>query len=384
MITPARRHVVSALVVSFVLHIVGVWLVHRVHPPAEQAPLLRLRLPRRQIPMERLETRPAVPVERSLLERLRATGSPRAAPQIAGGGEAAPMPEVELPAEEFDVLTRRKKASVEALRDTLIKLALGDPEWGTNFEADLGEFDAQRRHRTTVLVDRDTGKLLKAYLHVPSYRNYLSPPCEWHGGAGLEGVLVAVESGRSLPTPPPFENEVHWFDLRGCSRLGDLEADPIHRFSIYPRRDRLSHEQLRDFPFIDLAYIDVYSTREMVTYLSGGGFALMDAGQFYHVKRELQKALGERVGERLFELGHPVFDFVYAVDRYQDESNRLCPSFGPLTALVLDGRLLSLTGVPSFNPQAACPANRVYVNAIAYALTQPSKLGGRFGATGRQ
>ena len=92
-----RRHVVLALLISCVFHVSGVWMAYVIRPSDLETGVLRVRLPTQRIPPERLETLPAIPVPRPLLERLRATGGPQAVPLEAGGEVKVLLPKGAAP-----------------------------------------------------------------------------------------------------------------------------------------------------------------------------------------------------------------------------------------------------------------------------------------------
>ena len=191
-----------------------------------------------------------------------------------------------------------------------------------------------------------------------------------------------IERGKNLPSWPPFENQIHWYHLGARSNRWipvewDPVLDPIHSFPMFYSRKKLAYQEVKKYPFLAMAYIDVESTDVMVRYLMEGGFALLNGWQYSHLKRELEQTVDKRLETVQIELGHPVFHAYYDVTKYR-EANRTCPGVGPLRALRFDGRLIAITGVPRFNLDAPCLSNQLYVNALVYGLVQPSRMGGRY------
>ena len=367
-----NTRVAVAIVASALLHGVGVWLFYVLTPPDLKERVFRVRVPVRRMAIERLRVRAPVPVPHPLLERLRATGGPPALEVDVGVGEMAPLPEIGiLVAEERPPLAQEEKRQIEGELDSLdARLVLWEQSREFLQAADLVELDAERRRRTIVLIDPDTGKLKKAYLHMPCYRNR---PLGYSGGRELSRIVDMIERHRRLPSSAPLEFEIHWYDLGLGSGWWD-PSDPIHSFGT---RNRLAYQEAKEYPFLAMRYIDVASTEVMVRYLMEGGFAVVTRAQFAHLERQLAKQVGDRLEVVQIGLGHPLFHAYYDITEYRD-GNRTCPAVRPLPGLQLDGRLIAVTGVPLFHYRAPCPGNQLYVNAIAYGLTQPSRMGGRY------
>lgn len=390
--TPGQhRRVTIALLLSALLHGLGVWLAHVLIPLDFEERAFRVRLPVRRMEIKRLKSRPPLPVPHQFLERLRAAeGAPDLEIELATGEEVS-LPEVEIPLvdEGLPLVGKEKPSAVE--RDTL-NASLDHLEQVGELPLDLVELDAEARERTVVLLDPDTGKLKKAYLHIPCYRNSrdrhggrrLAQTMErgWHGGRELAQTMKMIERGERLPSWPPFENQIHWYNLGDSSSRwipveGEPAPDPIHRFPTFYGRQKLTYQEVKKYPFLATDYIDVESTDVMIRYLMEGGFALLNGGQYYHLKRELERTVEKRLETVRIGLGHPVFHAYYDVTEYRDP-NGTCPSVGPLWTLRLDGRLIAITGVPRFNLAAPCLSNQLYVNALVYGLVQPSRMGGRY------
>ena len=136
---------------------------------------------------------------------------------------------------------------------------------------------------------------------------------------------------------------------------------------------------MKEFSVLHLGHIDVESLEAMVDYLARGGFGIMDSRQLALCETELKRRYGNRVERQLLELGHPLFHSFYDITRYA-QSNALCTGFGAVTALVLYGRVAATTPPPRFNARMPCPSNRMFVNHLAFALIQPSAMGGRYEA----
>ncbi len=155
--------------------------------------------------------------------------------------------------------------------------------------------------------------------------------------------------------------------------------DPIHGFPLFFERRKLPFQVIRKYPLLHMEHIDVGSTDVMVGYLREGGFVILKGGQYSHLQQELERRVGTRVEMVSVELGHPLFHSYFDITEYRDRSS-ICPGVSPLAGLQLDGRLIAISGVPRFISNAPCYSNQLYVNALAYGLIQPSKMGGRYKA----
>ena len=256
-----HRRVTIALLLSALLHGLGVWLAHVLMPPDFEERVFRVRLPVRRMEIERLKSRPPIPVPHQLLERLRAAEGPLDLEIEPATGEEVSLPEVEIPLadEGFSLVEKEKKPSAVE-RDPLDE-SLGHLEQVGELPLDLVELDAEARERTVVLIDPDTGKLKKAYLHIPCYRNSR----DWHGGRELAQTMEMIERGKRLPSWPPFDNQIHWYNLGAKSSKWipvewDPVPDPIHRFPTFYSRQRLVYEEVKKYPFLamDLHRCGIY------------------------------------------------------------------------------------------------------------------------------
>jgi hypothetical protein len=350
-----HRQVAACLLVSAGLHLLGVWLIHVLIPPEVEERLFRVRVPSfmPRLP-ERFKPRPAIPVPRVLLERLRAEAKPAALDLEVGDGV-----EDMLPGEEILLLDEGEKDSLVAekgawrtLEDTLPDASLGLLEQMGELPLglDLVELEAEARRRTVVLIDPETRKLMRAYLHLPCWKN--RPPLDLRGKELWE-ILDLIRRGWRLPGHVPVFGQIRYF----------------------PHGHRLRSRELQEFVLLLEKYIGVESMQVLARYLIEGGFAVTNPGSLSLLQRELQKQRGDRSQRVLIELGHPLFHAYYDIDRYVPGGP--CPGTGPLSGLELDGRLVAVVG-PPFTRNKPCPANKLYVNVLAYALIQPSPMGGRY------
>ena len=346
--------------------------------------VFRVRVPARKMEIERLRPRPPIPVPHQLLERLRAEEDLSDLEMDPGMDKVAPLPEMEVPQlDEGIILAKKEWRRSAAEGDTLdARLSLLEHVTELPVALDLVGLAAEARERTVVLIDPVTGKLKKAYLHIPCYRNSR----DWKRGRELAVALDMIERGKLLPSWPPFENRIHWYHLGPAAKKwipvkGELEPDPIHGFSMFFERRKLPYKVILKFPLLNLEYIDVVSTDVMVGYLREGGFVILKGGQYSHLQQELEGRVGTRVEMVSVELGHPLFHSYFDIVEYRDPvRSSPCPGVAPLAGLQLDGRLIAITGVPEFISNAPCYSNQLYVNALAYGLIQPSKMGGRYKA----
>lgn len=253
--------------------------------------------------------------------------------QMGGKGEWDGRPDTLLGSPQ-DVLRMISELSLSA--DLAEKLPLA---------FDLIELDAERRFRTVALVDPDTKKLKRAYFHVPSYRRMT--------GNILARSLDLMRRGFFLPKGVPIKEEIHY----------------------YPDR-LLVYDEIRAYPVLLMQHIRVESDSVLARYLINGGFVIDQfEGTLVSLHRQLQAQIGDRAKRVTLELGHPVFHAFFDIDRYYPGGP--CPGVGPTPALEVDERIVAIVG-PPFSLDRPCPANKFYANIIAFALTQPSKMGGRY------
>ncbi|MBT4496502.1 MAG: hypothetical protein HOC74_02200 [Gemmatimonadetes bacterium] len=392
----SRRRVALCLLLSAGLHLLVFILARLLFPTGVEKALFRVRVPS-YLPRqsERFRSRPSVTVSRELLGRLRATRMPRELDLALGEEGVGELPDMEIPfLEGEEVLAARwEKGEWVAEPDSFPDASLGllEQTGELPLALDMLDLDAQRRKRTVVIVDPETGKLERAYLHLPVYMNADRcsgcPPNP--GGSEVAEILNLIRRGFRLPGAVPIFSQIHWFKLGGCisgrTALMKIERfsdpDPIHRYYCHPQKHILHHTEMTEYPVILLDYIDVESSDTMAQYLIEGGFVVADPGRLGLLEQKIRKQVGERLERIRIELGHPLFHSFYDIDHYFPGGP--CPGTGPLPGLELDGRLIAVAS-PRFTRDKPCPANRLYVNVIAYALVQPSPMGGRYLARSSQ
>ena len=236
---------------------------------------------------------------------------------------------------------KREEVSMDTL-DRSFHLRESMPELTT--VRDLVELDAVGRERTAVLVDPETGKLKKAYLHLPARRT------RWT--RLLYNSLDLMKRGFRLPGEVPVEETIH----------------------LYPGHYKLGLSEMKQYPVVLLSWIGVTSVEVLAQYLVMGGFVM---GAYLPSLQEHLSQTGERAEIVKIELGHPLFHAFFDVTEYR-ERNKVCPPVEPLNALQLHNRLAAISHVPSFNLELPCYSNRLYVNAIVFGLIQQSRMGGRY------
>ena len=182
-----------------------------------------------------------------------------------GDASPAPLPETPPPAAEaihpLDIKQPREREPDSVpdsvmWKDQVTDLPIPDPV----------ELDAQRRRRNVAIIAPATGKLERAWLHLPAYGRPL--------GAQIEAAAF-LRGGHKLPGPVPLEIEFHLKKLGRCGALIEgigAEPDPIHGFAGCPERHILHRSEMREFSVLHLGYIDVESLEAMVEYLVQGGF----------------------------------------------------------------------------------------------------------------
>jgi hypothetical protein len=353
-----HRRITVALLISTGLHLLGLWLVHLLIPPEVGERLFRVRVPSYlpRLP-ERFKPRPAVPVSRELLERLRAEGRPRDLEAEPGEGIEGLLPEVEVPLLEEGVAPLAgEKQEWQAVEDTVPEASLYPPEQVTQlpWASDLVELDALGRKQTLAIVDPETRKLKSAWLHLPCWMN---KPLIYYGGRELWEALNLIRRGWKVPGRVPIDGQVHY----------------------YKYGYKLAYPEMKEYSILLLNHIGVKSVEALARYLREGGFAAMGNGYLRQAERELRAQVGERVEEVAIELGHPLFHAFFDIRAYSEVNRGCgCPAVKSLAGLELDGRLVAVAGLPPFNSQCTCPSNQLYVNVLAYALIQPSSMGGRY------
>ena len=370
---PSRR-VLLSLVASALIHLVVVGLLEWLLPPKVERESWRPSVRRyRPMPVRRHETRAPVPVSPEMVRRVLGAEPSLAAAPPAGDASPPPLPETPPPAGEqvrpLDVRHPREREP-----DTVPDSVMWKDQVTDLPIPDLVELDAERRRRNVAILDPATGKLRRAWLNLPAYS----------GASGnLIDAAAFLRGGHKLPGRVPLEIQIHLKEMGDCGAvipgLGN-EPDPIHGFAGCPGRHILHRSEMKEFSVIHLGHIDVESLEAMVKYLAQGGFGIMDSRRLALCETELKRRYGSRVERRLLELGHPVFHSFYDITRYYSGNVPFPYPVSPVTALVLDERVTATTPPRRFNTEVTCPSNRMFVNHLAFALIQPSAMGGRYEA----
>lgn len=368
-----RRRIFLFIAVSALLHVLLVWWGSVVIVPEIQEHRVRVRSP--FLPaVQRFEAHLAVLKYHATLEYLRSEATPQA---LAEEGD--------LHLQGLDIMEIPFLAETGAV-DTF---AVGSE--GKSDRLDVGQFlsenkpitpladplevDARGRHYTTAVVDGESGKLKWAYLHLPIYM----------GPTGVEESLLHMRRGRGLPGPVPIVGVVHYQNLgppigEDIARMhieGFKDPDPLQAFYHHPERHVLSYQEMKKLPVLWANYIDVESSTAMARYLIEGGFVFAGQGKLDLIRRALDMHLGMgQVRSLQVELGHPLFHSFYDIAEYI-QPTKLCPGVMPLPALELDGRIIALAQ-PTYEYRYPCRANIFFVNALAFALAQPSPMAGRY------
>ena len=370
---PPRR-VLLSLLASALIHLVVVGLLEWLLPPRVERESWRPTVRRyRPLPMRRHETRAPVPVSREMVRLVLGAEPSLAAAPPAGDASPLPLPETQPPpAERVEPLDIRQPREREP--DTVPDSVMWKDQVTDLPIPDRVELDAERRRRNVAILDPATGKLRRAWLNLPVYSRV---------SANLIDAAAFLRGGHKLPGRVPLEIQVHLKKMGDCGPvipgLG-YEPDPIHSFGGCRGRHILHRSEMKEFSVLHLGYIDVESLEAMVEYLAKGGFGIMDSRQMTLCESQLKRRYGSRVERRLLELGHPLFHSYYDITRYY-RGNAPCPyPVSPVTALVLDERVTATTSPPPFNTEVTCPSNRMFVNHLAFALIQPSAMGGRYEA----
>ena len=373
---PARRPLL-ALLASALIHLVVLCLLEWLLPAPLDREVWRPSVRRyRPLQVRRLEPRAPVPVSREMVRRVLGAEPSLAAVPPAGDASPPHVPETPPPAGE-QVQPLDIRHTRERQQDTLPDSVLWKDQVTDLPMADPVELDAQGRRRNVAVIDPATGKLARGWLHLPIYAS---------GRGGRARVLgdasAYIEGGHKVPGRVPLRIATRSFPLgakapiiEGITRKNDL----IHTFGEYPERHLLHRSEMREFSVLHLGYIDVESLESLVEYLAQGGFAFLNPIQMSLCQGELERRHGSRVEGRFLELDHLLFHSYYDITRYRP-GNRLCPGIRPVPALVLDGRIAATAQPPGFNADVACRANRMFVNFLAFALIQPSAMGGRYEA----
>lgn len=389
------RRIGCALGASGVLHLLALWLSASLPAPGQEPSRFQVHTFRRPQVSQRFETRPAAVLSRPLLQRLRSDQRPQdlaeqseadfglAADSTAEGLSDPPLPQGLTPAAE--------KSSLAPVADSLqgdlhLGLDLPDRAGALPVARDLVALDAERRYRNIALIDPQTGKLQRAYLHLPVYMN--NPEgCTPHLGQEVDEALNLMRRGFAVSQRVPIVAEVDWVKIGGA--IDDISIayrplkgfpgpDPLHTYVCNPQRRVLHASEMAHYSVLMLRHIDVQSAAVLIEYLRQGGFVVTNGRrQLDLLEEELLQQEGVAVEPIQIALGHPLFHSFFDIKKYRDP-NALC-RYGvrPLAGITVDGRLAAVEGI-GFVTTADCPANQLYANTIAFGLIQPSKMGGRY------
>ncbi|NKB69716.1 MAG: hypothetical protein GKR89_21815 [Candidatus Latescibacteria bacterium] len=437
--TPTQRRIAAALAASLVLHILAIWLAGTLVPP-EVGRSVKIRFrPRFEPEIERFVPTPPVPVARELLEQLRrevaAPITDVEAPQIALYDSLGDEVQRRHLVEDGTLVEGEDDKGRTVLPDSLsegldaVDLVNISPavERSGLPPADPVELDAMRRQRTVVVIDDSTGRLKRAYVHLPLY----SAGGRFNPASALRRAQTLIERGFKLPGEVPVEFTFVEYRLgRGAGPLREPQrelerelqrelqgepqlkpqrepqreplgdevpqrpVDPIHRFANFPQRHLLHASELQAHPVLYLPYIDIESTQTLARHLLDGGYAVMGRGQLDFLHQALAAQEGEAVEQITVGLEHPLFKAHFDIGQYSPSSCGCCPPppmcpapccvcpcppVGPLAGLQLDGRLIAVENPPPFHSKCACPSNNLFINVLVYGL-QTHRMGGRYAA----
>ncbi len=170
---PRHRIVAVSLVCATLLHILAFWLIDLFIPSEVQQQFFRARLVvRPKLKPKRFEPRRGISIPRQILQRMAVEGDPLPPEEGIFEMKVEHLPIAEQPmVEEFLPLPGEKETvRWETWRDSVdIDLDIRTHETELP-EMDAVQLDAERRRYNVVLIDRETGKLKEAYLHIPAYR----------------------------------------------------------------------------------------------------------------------------------------------------------------------------------------------------------------------
>ena len=195
---PSRR-VLLSLLASALIHLVVVGLLEWLLPPRVERESWRPTVRRyRPLPVRRHEPRAPVPVSREMVRRVLGTEPSLAA--VPPSGDAAPLP---LPATPPPPPERVQPLDVRQSREREPDTVPDSVMWKDQVMdlpvPDRVELDAERRRRNVAIIDPATGKLERAWLHLPCVPPKLS------GSPGSTQPL-SFERGYKLPWPSPPRN----------------------------------------------------------------------------------------------------------------------------------------------------------------------------------
>lgn len=398
----SHLEIVFALIVSALLHVLVIAVAQRYyHQEFQQQIRVSFSAPEAQ---RRFQPPLAVPTPFGHAQPSASMSQERLEELLGGDGVPASEPEVDGQQTSEDLFSGGRQFSERshgvyeetggqatgdsAEKELLRRLLFHESNEGLPQELDPVELDAYGRQHTVVIVDPETRKLKRAQLHLPVYRNAPAPgPCSpYFGGQETDEVMDLLSRGFRVPRSTPLSSQIHWFQLGPCGRRSQPvqdgccgNEDPIHTFPDRPTRHILTYGEMKEYPVLFLQVIDVESTEATARYLIEGGFVMASGHQLPLLQQALQVRVGARLKPVVVELGHPLFHSFYDITAYVDLTPppTNCPAIGPLPGLELDGRLIAVIE-PRFNRNYPCRANKLFVNVLAYALIQPSPMGGRY------
>lgn len=353
--TGPPRLLLPALLLSAGLHLVGLWLIHLLLPSAPVQTAFRVRIiPHLPGGLERFTLGPggspiptANPMSSSLVEGLLSGAGPGAPGAGAGGADDSWLGVDSSLTGSPGMLLPRERGVWSALEETLPRphLVVPDQVARPPSELDLLELDAERRVRTVAILDSQTGRLRKAYLHIPCRK-----AVDKNDPRAKEfcDILALVRRGLRQPGAAPILEQVHF-----------------HRPGY-----RLQPAAMAQYPILLPKYIDVESTQALARYLVQGGFVIDTFLAALH--EELRLQVGGRVQQVQIGLDHPLFHAFYDITEYSLPG--LLGGIYPIAGLQIDDRLVAASA--SFNTRDPYASNKLFVNALVYALIQVGKARG--------
>jgi hypothetical protein len=360
MLTPFRtglpRLRPAALLVSAGLHLLGLGLIHLLVPSAPVQTAFRVRIIA-HLPggLERFTLGPAgspIPTANhmspALVEGLLSTAGPGARGAGAGGADDSWLGMDSSLTGSPGMLLPRERGVWLAPEETLRRphLQIPDQVKRPPSQLDLLELDAERRVRTVAILDPLTRRLRKAYLHIPCRK-----AVDKNDPRAKEfcDILAFVRRGLRHPGAAPVLEQVHFY-RPGYS---------------------LKAAEMRQYPILLPKYVDVESTQALARYLVEGGFVI--DGFLAALREELRLQVGDRVKQVQIGLDHPLFHSFYDITEYSLPG--LLGGIYPIPGLLIDDRLVAVSA--SFNTRDPYASNKLFVNALVYALIQVGKARGR-------
>jgi hypothetical protein len=288
----------------------------------------------------------------------------------------------------------RERQALQSWRDSLdLQLTLTPEE--RRAELPLSPFELAIKAgflgETVVVVDPETGRLIRASWRLPVYGHEACPGCtrydslyrdfedrfeEILGGVGLPNVtadlfpIVREQRLQPLPIRAVLEDGYD-FNAQESEQEEQIDHDPIHTYGWQPYRDVLDSTDIGRFPVLLLQWIDPESTEVLVRYLAAGGFVMARRRQLESLETALARHLGRRRVERVgIWSNHALMGSHYTIDDYYEAPRQA--NDAPVDGLQVDGRLVAVT--------LRSRRREVFVNAVVFGLIQPGGLSGRYPA----